>query len=57
MRTDLALRVWGPRCFGLNFDFIPLRSFMLTYKIGIDVGGTNTDAVLIDEHCKVIQQR
>lgn len=27
---------------------------MSTYKIGIDVGGTNTDAVLIDEHCKVL---
>ena len=24
------------------------------YKLGIDVGGTNTDAVLIDENLKVI---
>ena len=24
------------------------------YKLGIDVGGTNTDAVLIDEHLKVV---
>ena len=24
------------------------------YKLGIDVGGTNTDAVLIDENRKVI---
>ena len=24
------------------------------YKLGIDVGGTNTDAVLIDEDLKVI---
>lgn len=28
---------------------------MSTYKIGIDVGGTNTDAVLLDEQCRVIQ--
>ena len=26
------------------------------YKLGIDVGGTNTDAVLIDEHLKVIAE-
>ena len=24
------------------------------YKLGIDVGGTNTDAVLIDENLKVV---
>ena len=27
---------------------------MKAYKIGIDVGGTNTDAVLLDPNCKVI---
>ena len=26
------------------------------YKLGIDVGGTNTDAVLIDEHLKVVSE-
>ena len=27
------------------------------YKLGIDVGGTNTDAVLIDENRKVVAER
>ena len=26
------------------------------YKLGIDVGGTNTDAVLIDENLRVIAE-
>jgi len=28
---------------------------MASYKIGIDVGGTNTDAVLVDQECRVVQ--
>ena len=26
------------------------------YKLGIDVGGTNTDAVLLDQNLKVVAQ-
>lgn len=25
MRSEAALRVWGPRCFGYNYDFIPIE--------------------------------
>lgn len=25
MRSEEALRVWGPRCFGLDYDFIPIE--------------------------------
>src|SRR5690625_3029851 len=28
----------------------------MSYRIGIDVGGTNTDVVLIDEHMNVISK-
>ena len=36
----------GPRAFGYDIDF---RSVFDMRRIGIDVGGTNTDAVLIEE--------
>ena len=33
-----------------------LREVRQMYKLGIDVGGTNTDAVLIDENLQVIAE-
>ena len=44
-----------PGYFGVDTDYIPLEDtlqgrLLNMYKLGIDVGGTNTDAVLIDEN-------
>ena len=57
-RTEAGLALVGPRYFGVDTDYIPLKSAAgegrAMYKLGIDVGGTNTDAVLIDENLRVV---
>ena len=57
-RTKEGLDLVGPRYFGCDTDYIPLeemqRRLEIMYKLGIDVGGTNTDAVLIDENLNII---
>lgn len=30
MRTEAALEVWGPRCFGIDCDFVPLQELYAT---------------------------
>ena len=49
--TPKGLDHVGPRAFGYDLDF---RSVFGVRRIGIDVGGTNTDAVLL-EHGRVVQ--
>ena len=57
---EKGIELVGPRYFGLDADYIPARRALRAeggvsmYKLGIDVGGTNTDAVLIDESLNVV---
>lgn len=58
-RTDKGIETVGPRYFGYDVDFEPLEELVkrrnaVMYKIGIDVGGTNTDAVILDENQQLI---
>ena len=51
-RTERGLQAAGPRAFGYDFDYVPGGGARpcrtLDYRLGIDVGGTNTDAVILD---------
>ena len=60
-RTPAGIDLVGPRYFGIDADYVPVEervfaegSVKLMYKLGIDVGGTNTDAVLIDEDLNIV---
>ena len=44
--TPKGLEHVGPRAFGYDMDFT--LGVRVRQRIGIDVGGTNTDAVLLD---------
>ena len=49
-----VLRQWIPTISPLKSAARAREVARLMYKLGIDVGGTNTDAVLIDENLKVV---
>ncbi len=60
-RTPAGIDLVGPRYFGIDADYVPVEERVfaeggvkLMYKLGIDVGGTNTDAVLIDEDLNIV---